>query len=105
MVMPAQGQIWWVETPHAKGRPYLIMTRDAAIPVLNTLLAAPLTTTIRGIPTELPLTAAEGVRRECVASLDNVVSIPRSMLRRPVGQLAAGRWHEVCEAVRHAIGC
>ena len=54
---PARGEIWWGEAPDAKGRPYLILTRDEAVPVLRTILVAPVTRTVRGIPTEVPVGA------------------------------------------------
>src|SRR3954468_9073021 len=52
---PRRGDIWWGEAPDQKGRPYLVLTRDEAIPVLRTVLAAPVTRTVRGIPTEVSL--------------------------------------------------
>src|SRR5680860_1669414 len=55
-----RGEIWWAEVPEAGRRPLLVMTRDAAIPVLNSVLVAPVTRTIRGIPTELALSPDDG---------------------------------------------
>jgi mRNA interferase MazF len=50
-----RGEVWWYEDPRARRRPFLILTREAAIPVLNQVLAVPATRTIRAIPTEVPL--------------------------------------------------
>ena len=61
MIEPARGEIWWGEAPDEKGRPYLILTRNEAVPVLRTILVAPITRTIRGIPTEVPVGAEEGL--------------------------------------------
>jgi mRNA interferase MazF len=105
MVMPRQGDIWWAERPDHKGRPYLVLTRDSAIDVLSAILVAPLTTTIRDIPTELPLGAADGLGRPCVATFDNLITIRRAHLVRRVARLSDGRWHEVCDALRAAIDC
>ena len=100
-----QGDIWWVEQPNDKRRPGLILTRDSNIGRLHDVLVAPLTTTVRGIPTEVPLGIDDGVPRDSVVNLQNVMSIPKSYLRVQAGQIAAGRWHEVCFALRAAIAC
>lgn len=105
MSEPASGEIWWGEAPDAKGRPYLVLTRDDAIPVLRTILVAPVTRTIRGIPTEVPLGAEEGLPTDGVASLDNVLTFPKVMLVRRIGALAMERRAEPCEALRAATDC
>jgi mRNA interferase MazF len=102
---PARGEIWWAETPDAKGRPYLILTRDAAIAVLRTILVAPVTRNARGIPTEIPLGVEDGLPREGVATFDNVLTFPKSMLVRRIGALSLARRAEPCEALRAAIDC
>jgi mRNA interferase MazF len=102
---PARGEIWWGEAPDAKGRPYLVLTRDDAIPVLRTILVAPVTRTIRGIPTEVPLGAEEGLPAEGVASLDSVLTFPKAMLVRRMGALSAERRIEPCQAFGAATDC
>ncbi|MEX2202579.1 MAG: type II toxin-antitoxin system PemK/MazF family toxin [Actinomycetota bacterium] len=105
MSAPARGDIWWGEAPDAKGRPYLILTRDEAIPVLSTILVAPVTRTVRGIPTEVPIGAEEGLPAEGVAAMDNVLTFPKSMLVRRLGALAPRRRRDPCEALRAATDC
>lgn len=83
----------------------MVLTRSDALPFLNQVLVAPLTRTIRSIPTEVLLGSDDGVCVESVASFDNVASVPRSELTRRLGQLEFGRWHEVCRAMRAAIAC
>jgi mRNA interferase MazF len=102
---PARGEIWWGEAPNAKGRPYLVLTRDEAIPVLRTILVAPVTRTVRGIPTEVPLGSDEGLPAEGVAALDNVLTFPKAMLVRRMGELPADRRSEPCDALRAATDC
>lgn len=102
---PARGEIWWGEAPDAKGRPYLVLTRDEAIPVLRSLLVAPVTRRIRGIPTEVALGREEGLPTDGVASLDNVLGFPKSMLVRRMGALAPERRSEPCHALRAATDC
>jgi mRNA interferase MazF len=104
-MQPARGEVWWGEAPDAKGRPYLVLTRDEAIPVLRTILVAPVTRTVRGIPTEVPLGSEEGLRAEGVATLDNVLTFPKAMLVRRMGALAPARSGEPCEALRAAVDC
>jgi mRNA interferase MazF len=101
----ARGEIWWGETPDAKGRPYLVLTRDDAIPVLRTVLVAPVTRTIRGIPTEVPLGPAEGLPTECVAAMDGILPFPKSMLTHRMGGLPATRDQDLCHAIRSAVDC
>jgi mRNA interferase MazF len=101
----ARAEIWWGEAPDAKGRPYLILTRNEAIPVLRTVLVAPVTRTVRDIPSELPLGIDEGLPVPCVASMDNVLTFPISMLVRRMGALAPERRNELCQALAAAVDC
>ena len=103
--MISQGDIRWLEEPDAKPRPALVLVRDEAIAHLGALTVAPLTRTIRGIPTEVLLGEADGVAVESVASFDNVRTVRRAHLTGLIGSLAPGRWHEVCAAVGAAIDC
>lgn len=100
-----RGEVWWGEAPDAKGRPYLVLTRDQAIGVLHTVLVAPVTRTVRGIPSEVPLGPPEGLPIECAASIDNTLTFPKSLLVRRVGALALAREGDLCAAVRAAIDC
>ena len=105
MSEPARGEIWWGEAPDAKGRPYLVLTRDEAVPVLRTILVAPVTRTIRGIPSEVPVGVPEGLPADGVAAMDNVLAFPKALLVRRVGALAPERRAEPCEALRAATDC
>lgn len=99
-----QGDIWWAESED-KRRPVLVVTRDAAIPVLTTILVAPVTRTIRNIPTEVRLGPDSGLDVECVASFDNLQPIRRSFLTRQAGQLPAGSRHLICRALAALSDC
>lgn len=76
---PRQGDVWWAEA-EGKRRPVLVVTRSDAIMVLHRLIIAPVTRTVRGIPTEVPLGPQDGVPEECVASFDNLQPISRRLL-------------------------
>lgn len=100
-----QGQIWWGELPHEKGRPFLILTRQSAMRTLAAVVVAPVTSNVRRLQSEVSLGVADGLRRDCVANFDAVSTMRRAHLTRPVGKIAPGRWHEVCDAMRAAIDC
>lgn len=105
MTVPRGGEVWWGELPDIGRRPFLVMTRDAAIPVLSTVLAAPVTRTVRRIPTELPLGPADGMPTECAASLDNLRVVRTAHLVTRVCTLGPARMVEACGALRAAVDC
>jgi mRNA interferase MazF len=82
----------------------LVVTRSRAIPVLTWIVVAPITRTIRGIQTEIPLGPAEGLPQECVASFDNLQPIRRSFLTDRLGNLGLRRL-EVCAALGAMADC
>lgn len=105
MTQPRHGEIWWGEAPDAKGRPYLVLTRDEAIPVLRAVLVAPVTRTVRGIRTEIPLGQPEGLPVECTAAIDNTLAFPIAMLVRRLGALGLDRLPDLCTAWKAAVDC
>lgn len=100
-----RGELWWAEHPEAGRRPFLVLTREAAIPVLQRVLAVPATRTIRGIPTEIVLDVEDGMPERCALSFDNVTTIPKSLLTGRICRLGADRLAEVCRALAVASGC
>lgn len=100
-----RGELWWVELPDRKRRPYLVLTRQAAIPVLTSVVAVALTRTRRELPTEVPFDEDDGVPSPCVASFDNVETLPRWAFVEPIAALRPGRGEEVCAALRTALDC
>ena len=104
MSLPLQGEIWWAEAED-KRRPVLIVTRSEAVPVLTWLVVAPVTRTVRGIPTEVALGPDEGLPTACAASFDNVQPIRRSFLTQRVGRLGAARRPELCRALSALADC
>lgn len=91
------GQVWWAELD--KIRPVVILTRARVAPRLHTLVVAPITTTVRGIPTEVAVGEAEGVRDQSVANLDNVQLLAVDRLLRLAGVVRPSRWPEFCRAM------
>jgi mRNA interferase MazF len=100
-----QGEIWWGDLPDEKSRPYVVLTRNEAIPVVHSVLVAPVSRRQRGIATEVGLDSHDGVAIESWANLDNIKTLRKAYLTRRLTTLAPGRWHEVCAAMRAAIDC
>lgn len=103
--MVARGEVWWYGHPDAGRRPVLVLTRSDAVPVLNQVLAAPATTTIRGIPTEVELNETDGMPRACALNLDNLLAIRPDLCISQITTLSAARMDRVCEALRVAVAC
>ncbi len=103
-VSPRQGEIWWAEA-EGKRRPVLIVTRSDAVSLLTWIVVAPVTRTIRRIPTEVRLGASHGLPEECVASFDNLQPIRRSFLTQRVGVLGIEQLDEICRALRALADC
>ena len=101
----ARGEVWWGEAPDEKGRPFLVVSRDAANEVMRRVLVAPVTTRIRGIPSEVDLGSSEGLPRASAASFDNVRPFPKAMLVRRIGSLSPARLSEICRAAAATFDC
>lgn len=101
----SRGEVWWYEDPASAPRPHLILTRDEAIPVLNEVLAVPATRTTRGIATEVPLDATDGMPEACALTLDNLVPILTSGCTTRITLLSPERMERVCQALAAATGC
>lgn len=97
--------MWWVERPTDGRRPYLVLVRDSAIPVMQTLVCVPATRTIRGIPSEVELGPDDGMPDRCVLSLDNVRVLPKSHFVERICTLGPERMAHVCRALGIATGC
>lgn len=100
-----RGDVWWVETRAGLRRPYLILTRQVAIPPLHSVLAVPASRTIRGIPTEVKLSASDGMPQACALSLDNMALVPKEYFVDRICSLGDDRLAEVCRALHDAVDC
>lgn len=101
---PRQGDIWWAQAD-GKRRPVLIVTRDEAIAVLNRIVVAPITQTIRDIPTEIALGPDEGLSVDCAASFDNLQPVNRRLLSERAGALAPAGRHRICQTLAALADC
>ena len=100
-----RGEIWFASTGTGGDRPVLVLTRDPVADRIDGVVVAQLTTTIRGLLSELRLGTSDGLRRDCVVSFDNLHTVPRSAFRRRVTSLSADRLDEVCNILYDALGC
>lgn len=100
-----QLEIWWARMPEPVGRrPVLLLSRTPAYEYLGKVIVVEITTTVRGIPQEVPLGRREGLSRASVANLDNLHVIAKDWLIEPIGALAASRHHELKRALGYALG-
>jgi mRNA interferase MazF len=100
-----QYEVWWAVLPAPVGcRPVLLLSRDAAYEFLNNVLAAEVTTTVRGIPQEVALGPREGLPRRCVANFDSLHAVPRAALQCRACSLPRSRIAEVKRALGCAVG-
>jgi mRNA interferase MazF len=104
MAAKAQGEIWWANLPEPLGwRPVLILTRTDVIPNLLWVTVAPVTRTIRGIPSEVELDLSDGVPHPCAVTLDNIATVEHDLLIQFITALSAQRMNEVWEALHSAF--
>ncbi len=94
-----------METPNQKRRPVLVVSRNEVIPALNNVTVAPVTRTVRAIPTRIPVGVDEGIDHDIVATFDNLASVPKSVLTRRLGQLGAGGHQKICSALNAMADC
>jgi mRNA interferase MazF len=86
-----------------KARPVLILTRELVRPHLTTVTVAPITTTVRGLSTEVAVAAANGLAEPSVVSCDNVTTIPKSTLGEQIGLLLDHQEQALSDAIRAAF--
>jgi mRNA interferase MazF len=100
---PRRGDVWLAQLD--KVRPVVVLTRDPLGRLLNAVLAAPVTSTVRGVSTEVAVGPADGVRLASVANLDNLQLVSRSRFVRRVGRARPGTMEALCGALAIAVDC
>ncbi len=100
-----RGEICWYEfQPPDKRRPVLILTRDSVLPYLNDVTIAPITSTIRGIASELKLTTADGMPADCAVNFHHLQTVPKQKIGRLVTTLSPSKQREIGRALCYALG-
>jgi mRNA interferase MazF len=100
-----RGEVWWVEHPAQGRRPFLVLTRQAVIPVVRKVTVVPATTRVRGIPSELPLSTDDGMPTDCVLNFDNLAVLSKGLFVARICQLSPVRMVQACRALSVAMGC
>jgi mRNA interferase MazF len=97
-------RLYRFESPD-KTRPVLVLTRDTSLKYLSTATVAPITSTVRGVASEVELNEEDGMKALCAVNLQNAVTVPQNRLGRRLAQLTPKRMHQVCAALRFSLGC
>jgi len=99
-----KGEVWWARLqPPAGRRPVVLLSRNEAYAVRIAITVAPLMTTIRGIPVEVPLDEKDGLPKACAVNLDSLLTIPKSYLESKISQLSSAKLEEVHRALKFAL--
>ena len=91
--------------PPDKQRPVVVLTRDSAITYLSTVTIVPITSSIRGVPSEVLLDEQDGMKVACAINLHNAITVSQDRLGKRVAQLSAARMNQICAALRFSLGC
>ena len=99
-----RGEVWWAELPAPIGRrPVLLLSRDRAYSVRSAVTVAPITRTIRNIPTEVGLGPEDGMPAKCVVSADDLLTVAKSRLMDRVAEISPAKMSAVATAVKFAL--
>ena len=100
---PRRGELWLADLD--KRRPVVVLTRDPLGRYLHSVIVGPVTSTVRGLSTEVEVGPDDGVRVASVVNLDNLQLVDRGRLVRRVGRVRPDTLRQICEAAAVAIGC
>ena len=104
--LPQRGEIWWCEVPDKHRRPVVVLSRDAAISKLRRVVAAPCSTVVRNLATEVRLEPGdEPVQLPCVVQLDSAFNVSVANLTSRLGRLSGDLMQQVCDALAAAVDC
>ncbi len=100
-----RGEVRWYKFAKPdKNRPVVILTRDSAIDFLGEITVAPITSTIRDIPTEVLLTKEDGMPRECAVNLDHIQTVSKGKVGPLITTLSFVKMSELRSALLFALG-
>lgn len=98
------GEVWWAHLPQPVGRrPVVLLSRDSAYRVRSAVTVASVTRTIRNIPVEVLLDQRDGMPSRCIVNLDDITTIPKSLIKQRIAILSAERMQQIEEAIRFAL--
>ena len=91
--------------PPDKSRPVVILTRESAIRYLSSVTVAPVTSTVRGVPSEVILNERDGMKTQCAVNLHNAITVSQDRLGKRVAHLSPERMSQICSALQFSLGC
>lgn len=101
-----RGEVWlYTFKAPDKRRPVVVLSRQEVIPLLRTAMVAPITSAIRGAPSEVIVGIEDGLRNDSAVNLDHLQTVERRLLRQFLGTLRPEKMNEVCRALSIATGC
>ena len=101
-----RGEVRLYRFPHPdKERPVVVLTQDSAIDYLAGVTVAPVTSAIRGVPSQVVLGEEDGMKGPCAVNLHNVITVPKAHVGPRVAFLKERRLREICVAMNFAFGC
>lgn len=99
-----RGEVWWAHLPKPLGiRPVLLLSRDEAYAVRESVTVAPVTTRRRSLAVEVSLSPKEGMPKDCVVNLDSLATIEKACLSNRICELTPQKMHEVHRAITFAL--
>ena len=99
-----RGEVWWSDQPSPIGRrPVILISRDESYQVRNAVIVAQITTTVRDIPTEVFLDENDGLPKKCVANLDTLTLISKSLLIERIALLSLEKTEQINKAIKFAL--
>lgn len=99
-----RGDVWWAELgPPAGRRPVVLLSRNEAYTIRSLVTVAPITSRIRGIPSEVLLGTDDGMPREYAANLDSIATIPKRCLQERLVSLSPKKLKDIEDAIHFAL--
>src|SRR5215831_5057060 len=99
-----RAEVWWADLPQPVGsRPVVVLTRDAVLHSIGSIVVTLVTRTVRDLPTEVVLGRQQGLPVPCVANLDNILTVPRERLKQLLGACDASKIEELNQAIKVAL--
>ncbi|MBT3275441.1 MAG: type II toxin-antitoxin system PemK/MazF family toxin [Spirochaetales bacterium] len=94
---------WYKFVRPDKKRPVVILTRDSVLEYLNEVTIAPITSTVRNIPSEVFLTKADGMLRDCAVNCDHLQTVPKGKIGSLITSMLPAKMFDVGQAIRFAL--
>ena len=101
-----RGEVRLVRFPAPdKERPVVILTRPSVLEYLGTVTVAPISSTIRDVPSQVRLDVDDGMKNPCAVNAHNLLTVRQDLIGRRVGRLSGARMHALCVAIAFSLGC